>query len=51
LLEADIKQTHPGRTSLAALSIAFLKVSLYGIGGGGGLVCARRVAIDHNRGG
>jgi chromate transporter len=32
--------------SLGALFIALLKVSLCGIGGGGGLVWARRVAVD-----
>jgi len=49
LLEPDIKQTHPERAPLAALSIAFLKVSLYGIGGGGGLVWARRITVDQQR--
>src|ERR1700737_740533 len=34
---------------LAALAIAFLKVALYGIGGGGGLVWARRIAADQRR--
>jgi len=34
---------------LAALAIAFLKVALYGIGGGGGLVWARRIAVDQRR--
>jgi chromate transporter len=33
---------------LAALAIAFLKVALYGIGGGGGLVWAR-IAVDQRR--
>ena len=32
-----------------ALFIAFLKVALYGIGGGGGLVWARRIAVDQRR--
>jgi chromate transporter len=45
----DIKQTHPEHASLAAVSIAFLKVSLYGIGGGGGLVWARRITVDQQR--
>jgi chromate transporter len=35
--------------SLAALFVAFLKVSLYGIGGGGGLVWAGRIAVDQRR--
>lgn len=35
--------------SLAALFIAFLKVSLYGIGGGGGLVWASRIAVEQRR--
>jgi chromate transporter len=34
---------------LAALAIAFLKVAFYGIGGGGGLVWARRIAVDQRR--
>jgi len=34
---------------LGALFIAFLKVSLYGVGGGGGLVWSRRIAVDHHR--
>ena len=34
---------------LAALAIAFLKVALYGIGGGGGLVWARRIAVEQRR--
>src|SRR5713226_4985476 len=37
------------RVPLGALSIAFLKVSLCGIGGGGGLVWARRIAVDQRR--
>jgi chromate transporter len=32
-----------------ALFIAFLKVSLYGVGGGGGLVWSRRIAVDQRR--
>src|SRR5215210_4169440 len=35
--------------SLAALFIAGLKISLYGIGGGGGLVWARRIAVEQER--
>src|SRR6266571_7780408 len=34
---------------LAALAIAFLKVAFYGIGGGGGLVWARRIAVEQQR--
>jgi chromate transporter len=44
-LERDLEEP----VSLAALFIAFLKVSLYGIGGGGGLVWARRIAIEQHR--
>jgi chromate transport protein ChrA len=32
--------------TLPAIFIACLKVSLYGIGGGGGLVWARRIAVE-----
>lgn len=35
--------------SLAALFTAFLTVSLCGVGGGGGIVWARRVAVDNRR--
>jgi chromate transporter len=35
--------------TLAALFVACLKVSLYGIGGGGGLVWARRIAVEERR--
>ena len=34
---------------LSELFIAMLKVSLYGIGGGGGLVWARRIAVEQQR--
>src|SRR5260370_42400222 len=34
---------------LSALAIAFLKVALYGIGFGGGIVWARRIAVDQRR--
>jgi chromate transporter len=37
------------RVTLAALFVACLKVSLYGIGGGGGLVWARRIAVEEHR--
>ncbi len=35
-----------GQVPLSELFTAFLKVSLYGIGGGGGLVWARRIAVE-----
>jgi chromate transporter len=35
--------------SLAALFTAFLAVSLCGVGGGGGIVWARRIAVDKRR--
>src|SRR5260370_21783586 len=38
-----------GHVPLLALFIALLKVSLYGIGGGGGLVWARRIAVEQQR--
>ena len=34
---------------LAALFTAFLAVSLYGVGGGGGVVWARRIAVENRR--
>jgi chromate transporter len=34
------------RVTLPALFVAALKISLYGIGGGGGLVWARRIAVE-----
>jgi chromate transporter len=37
------------RVTLPALFVAFLKVSLWGIGGGGGLVWARRIAVEQAR--
>ena len=44
------EERKPGaRVSLRALFIALLKVSLYGIGGGGGLVWARRIAIEQRQ--
>ena len=43
-------QVDPGtRVTLWALFIAALKISLYGIGGGGGLVWARRIAVEERR--
>ena len=45
-----MEEEQPGaRVSLPALFVAFLKVSLYGIGGGGGLVWAHRIAVDQRR--
>jgi len=38
-----------GQVSLSELFMAMLKVSLYGIGGGGGLVWARRIAVEQRR--
>src|SRR5262245_53045090 len=35
--------------SLGALFSAFLKVSLFGVGGGGGLVWARRIGVEQRR--
>jgi chromate transporter len=35
--------------SLATLFTAFLAVSLYGVGGGGGIVWARRIAVENRR--
>ena len=41
----ELEQTVP----LAALFTAFLAVCLYGVGGGGGIVWARRVAVEKRR--
>ena len=41
----ELEQTVP----LAALFTAFLAVSFYGVGGGGGIVWARRVAVEKRR--
>ena len=43
----DRKRLEP--VPLGALFIAFLKVSLYGVRGGGGLVWSRRIAVDQRR--
>jgi chromate transporter len=43
--EQNVEQTVP----LAALFTAFLTVSLCGIGGGGGIVWARRIAVENRR--
>jgi chromate transporter len=39
----------PEPVPLSAIFIACLKVSLYGVGGGGGLVWARRIAVEQRR--
>jgi chromate transporter len=45
-----LDQEHPGlRVTLPALFIAGLKISLYGVGGGGGLVWARRIAVEQRQ--
>jgi chromate transporter len=45
-----VEAAHSGaRVTLPALFIACLKISLYGIGGGGGLVWARRIAVEERR--
>src|SRR5215831_6867571 len=41
----EVEQTVP----LAALFTAFLAVCLYGVGGGGGIVWARRIAVENRR--
>jgi chromate transporter len=47
---AALDPARPGtRVTLPALFVAFLKVSLWGIGGGGGLVWARRIAVEQAR--
>src|SRR5712691_2431762 len=45
-----VEAAHSGtRVTLPALFVAALKISLYGIGGGGGLVWARRIAVEERR--
>src|SRR5712691_9382410 len=45
-----VEAVHSGmRVMLPALFVAALKISLYGIGGGGGLVWARRIAVEDRR--
>ena len=47
MTEAVVQEQNLGRTvSLVALFTAFLTVSLCGIGGGGGIVWARRIAVE-----
>jgi chromate transporter len=43
--QQELEQAVP----LAALFTAFLAVSLYGVGGGGGIVWARRIAVEKRR--
>src|SRR5215216_4125523 len=42
-------EQHPEPVPLSSIFVACLKVSLYGIGGGGGLVWARRIAVEQQR--
>src|SRR5262245_19799306 len=37
------------RVPLGELFVAFLKVSVFGVGGGGGLVWARRISVEQRR--
>ena len=46
---AAVERKPSETVSLGALFIAFLKVSLYGVGGGGGLVWSHRIAVDQRR--
>jgi len=46
---AAVERKRSEPVPLGALFIAFLKVSLYGVGGGGGLVWSRRIAVDQCR--
>ena len=44
------RREHAGEVvPLGALFVAFLKVSLFGIGGGGGLVWARRIGVEQRQ--
>ncbi|PYN84741.1 MAG: chromate transporter [Candidatus Rokuibacteriota bacterium] len=44
------KREHAGEVvSLGALFASFLKVSLFGVGGGGGLVWARRIGVEQRQ--
>ena len=49
MAELTEEYPHGGQVPLSDLFIAMLKVSLYGIGGGGGLVWARRIAVEQQR--
>src|SRR5215216_3776152 len=42
-------EQHPEPVPLSSIFVACLKISLYGIGGGGGLVWARRIAVEQER--
>ncbi len=46
---AEQRQPEPPPAALAALFSAFLTVSLFGIGGGGGVVWSHRVAVEKRR--
>ena len=46
---AAVERKRSETVPLGTLFIAFLKVSLYGVGGGGGLVWSRRIAVDQRR--
>ena len=49
-MEDAAEAAHSGaRVTLPALFVACLKICLYGIGGGGGLVWARRIAVEERR--
>jgi chromate transporter len=49
-MESALDQVHSSaRVTLPALFVAFLKVSLYGVGGGGGLVWTHRIAVEQRR--
>jgi chromate transporter len=49
MADAPDQEDSGARVTLPALFIAALKISLYGIGGGGGLVWARRIAVEERR--
>ena len=46
---AAVERKRSETVPLGALFIASLKISLFGVGGGGGLVWARRIAVDQRR--
>src|SRR5215470_20360028 len=46
---ADQREPAGGPVPLGALFAAFLKVSLLGVGGGGGLVWARRIGVEQRQ--
>jgi chromate transporter len=48
-MEAAAAAPSGARVTLPALFVAALKICLYGIGGGGGLVWARRIAVEERR--